>query len=63
MEEIVAAIDEHDAVLEDALPLVLGARHLIVKTQNNVLDLFATIRVVVCVIRVVQVRVDIILLE
>ena len=29
MEKIVSSVDEHDAVLENALPLVLGTRHLV----------------------------------
>lgn len=60
-EEVIAAIDKHDAITKHALPLVLCPGHLIVQTQNDVLHLFATVRIVVVVFWVVQIRVDIIL--
>lgn len=62
VEEIITAIDKYNAIPEHALPSVLRPGHFIVETKNDMFDFFTTVRIIIIIVCIIQIRVDIIII-
>ena len=57
-EDLLGPLDSQDAILQSALPLVLDSLDLVVRAQHDLVCLLAVLCAGSQVIRIVQVRID-----